>query len=77
MHRVHHSVLAAETNSNFGFFFSFWDRLCETYRPASILPPTEFPIGLSEYRSQDELGLGKPLLLPAKPKYGGYSMYRK
>jgi sterol desaturase/sphingolipid hydroxylase (fatty acid hydroxylase superfamily) len=30
MHRVHHSHLAHETNSNFGFNLSFWDRLFGT-----------------------------------------------
>lgn len=27
MHRIHHSQVAEETNSNFGALFSFWDRL--------------------------------------------------
>ncbi|MCB1134763.1 MAG: sterol desaturase family protein, partial [Chlamydiia bacterium] len=33
MHRVHHSTHPSETNSNFGFNFSLWDRICKTYRP--------------------------------------------
>lgn len=33
MHRIHHSSRVVETNSNFGFSFSWWDRLCGTYRP--------------------------------------------
>jgi len=32
MHRVHHSVILYETNSNFGFNLPWWDRLCGTYR---------------------------------------------
>jgi len=31
MHRVHHSVLPYETNSNFGFNLSIWDRLFGSY----------------------------------------------
>ncbi|KZM51449.1 sterol desaturase family protein [Labrenzia sp. OB1] len=31
MHRVHHSVYWRETDSNYGFYFSFWDRLFGTY----------------------------------------------
>ena len=31
MHRVHHSALTLETNSNFGFNLSIWDRLFSTY----------------------------------------------
>ena len=32
MHRVHHSADPTETNTNFGFTFSWWDRLFGTYR---------------------------------------------
>ena len=32
MHRVHHSILTRETNSNFGFNLPWWDRLFGTYR---------------------------------------------
>jgi sterol desaturase/sphingolipid hydroxylase (fatty acid hydroxylase superfamily) len=32
MHRVHHSIVARETNSNFGFNLPWWDRLLGTYR---------------------------------------------
>lgn len=31
MHRVHHSVYRRETDSNYGFYLSFWDRLFGTY----------------------------------------------
>ncbi|MGH8623528.1 MAG: sterol desaturase family protein, partial [Burkholderiales bacterium] len=30
MHRVHHSIVPEEINSNFGFFLSWWDRLFGT-----------------------------------------------
>ncbi len=33
MHRVHHSVVAAERDSNYGFCLSVWDRLFGTYVP--------------------------------------------
>lgn len=32
-HQVHHSVIHTQTDSNYGFFFSFWDRLFHTYTP--------------------------------------------
>ncbi len=32
LHRVHHSVLIKEYNSNFGFNLPWWDRLMQTYR---------------------------------------------
>ncbi len=31
MHRIHHSNRMAETNSNYGSVFSFWDRLFGSY----------------------------------------------
>jgi len=36
MHRVHHSKIPSETNSNYGFFLPWWDWLFGTYRQASI-----------------------------------------
>ena len=35
MHRVHHSIVPRETNSNFGFNLPWWDRLFGTYRAAA------------------------------------------
>lgn len=32
MHRVHHSIIPEETNSNFGFNLPWWDRLLGTYK---------------------------------------------
>ncbi len=32
LHRVHHSNIIRETNSNFGSVFSFWDRIASTFR---------------------------------------------
>lgn len=62
MHRIHHSTRSVETNSNFGFSISWWDRLFGTYRPAAALGQLEMEIGLSEYRAP--LRLGQLLLLP-------------
>jgi sterol desaturase/sphingolipid hydroxylase (fatty acid hydroxylase superfamily) len=36
MHRVHHSDIPAETNSNYASIFSFWDRLGRTYRRRNV-----------------------------------------
>ncbi|OGA30794.1 MAG: hypothetical protein A3I65_12195 [Betaproteobacteria bacterium RIFCSPLOWO2_02_FULL_68_150] len=47
MHRVHHSVIEAERNSNYGFCLSVWDRLLGTYTPA---PRGELDIGLPNWR---------------------------
>ena len=45
MHRVHHSVVAAERNSNYGFCLSVWDRLFGTYVPAPSSGPAALQIG--------------------------------
>jgi sterol desaturase/sphingolipid hydroxylase (fatty acid hydroxylase superfamily) len=50
MHRIHHSVLRYETDSNFGFNFSFWDRLFGTYRRDPEGEQASMPIGLASYR---------------------------
>jgi sterol desaturase/sphingolipid hydroxylase (fatty acid hydroxylase superfamily) len=47
MHRIHHSVIEAERNSNYGFCLSIWDRLLGTY---TRTPRGELDIGLSAWR---------------------------
>lgn len=64
MHRVHHSVIPRETNSNFGFNLPWWDRLCGTYRPQPEQGHTGMDIGLKEFRDSTSLTLPKLLLLP-------------
>lgn len=50
MHRVHHSIDRAETNSNFGFNLPWWDYLCGTYRAAPLADPQNMPIGIETVR---------------------------
>jgi sterol desaturase/sphingolipid hydroxylase (fatty acid hydroxylase superfamily) len=64
MHRVHHSVIPRETNSNFGFNLPWWDRLCGTYRPQPELGHTGMSIGLKEFRDPAMLSLPRLLKLP-------------
>jgi sterol desaturase/sphingolipid hydroxylase (fatty acid hydroxylase superfamily) len=71
MHRIHHSTRVVETNSNFGFSVSWWDRLCGTYRAAPALGHTGMEIGLSDYRTP--LTLGQLLLLPFQGDAGRYT----
>lgn len=52
MHRIHHSVLAREYNSNFGSLLSVWDRLCRTYTQAAAEDDRKMEIGLSIFRSR-------------------------
>lgn len=53
MHRVHHSIVIDETNSNFGFNLSLWDRVFGTYRAAAAGDPAAMPIGLGSYRGAE------------------------
>jgi sterol desaturase/sphingolipid hydroxylase (fatty acid hydroxylase superfamily) len=71
MHRIHHSTRVEETNSNFGFSVSWWDRLFGTYRRAPALGQLGMEIGLSEYRSP--FHLGALLVLPFKGAAGRYT----
>lgn len=50
MHRVHHSVIMRETNSNFGFNLSIWDRLFRTYCAQPEMGHNDMNIGLAEHR---------------------------
>lgn len=63
-HRVHHSVRREETDSNYGFFLSFWDRLFGTYRPRPHAGTTGMTIGLSEWRGDGAQALPALLLQP-------------
>ncbi len=64
MHRIHHSVIPKETDSNYGFSLSCWDRLCGTYTEQPQTPQTEMAIGLARFRHADKLGFIQLLWLP-------------
>jgi sterol desaturase/sphingolipid hydroxylase (fatty acid hydroxylase superfamily) len=63
MHRVHHSALPAETDSNYGVVVPWWDRLFGTYR-AGVRDPRETPLGLEECQDRRASSLGWLLALP-------------
>ncbi len=64
MHRVHHSAVQKETDSNYGFNFSFWDRLFSTYIAQPKAGHEQMKIGLEEYDGPKTSQLGWALLLP-------------
>lgn len=57
MHQVHHSIVRAETDSNYGFNLPWWDRLFRTYRAAPAAGDSGAVIGLPEFREKAERGL--------------------
>ncbi len=65
MHRVHHSVHPALTNSNFGFSLPWWDRLFGTYRAQPLESHTDMQIGLPDYRNAKQVSrLDGMLMIP-------------
>lgn len=50
MHRIHHSDTPCETNSNYGFCFSLWDKFFKSYTPFFQTGEEEMVVGLEEYR---------------------------
>ncbi|MGB9553583.1 MAG: sterol desaturase family protein, partial [bacterium] len=64
MHRVHHSVLIKEYNSNFGFNLPWWDRLLGTYRAQPEAGHIGMIIGNSSFRDPRRLTLGRLLVQP-------------
>lgn len=67
MHRVHHSTLKNETDSNYGFALSIWDRLFGTYTDQPENGHDGMVIGL-EWQDDKPSKLGWSLLLPFKKK---------
>jgi sterol desaturase/sphingolipid hydroxylase (fatty acid hydroxylase superfamily) len=76
MHRVHHSVIRRETDSNFGFNFSFWDRLCGSYRAQPEAGHDRMTIGLSHFQDQRRQGVVWMLLLPFTGSIGNHPRAR-
>lgn len=77
MHRVHHSVIIRETNSNFGFNLPWWDRLLGTYRAQPAYGHEEMTIGLSQFRDAGKLSLQRVMILPFIGKIGNYPIGRQ
>ncbi|MBL4636409.1 MAG: sterol desaturase family protein [Kofleriaceae bacterium] len=67
MHRVHHSTVVAETNSNYGFSLPWWDRIFGTYRAEPQIGRSDVVIGLSEHQGAS-VGAVDLLLLPITAK---------
>ena len=78
MHRVHHSVEDDETNSNFGFNLSWWDRLFGTYRDQPRGGHEGMTIGIHHYRDAAQVDrLPGMLRLPFVGKISSYAINRR
>jgi sterol desaturase/sphingolipid hydroxylase (fatty acid hydroxylase superfamily) len=76
MHRVHHSIEPAETNSNFGFNLPWWDRVFGTYRAQPAAGHEGMTIGIEQFRARRELRLDRMLLQPLRGEPGAYPLGR-
>ena len=64
LHRVHHSILRRETDSNFGFTLPWWDWLFRTYRAQPEAGHDDMILGLEQFREPKELRLDRMLTQP-------------
>ena len=77
MHRVHHSIVVRETNSNFGFNLPWWDRLFGTYRDQPTAGHERMTIGIETFRDPVEQRLDRMLTQPFRSGDGGYPIGRR
>jgi sterol desaturase/sphingolipid hydroxylase (fatty acid hydroxylase superfamily) len=78
MHRVHHSIEDYETNSNFGFNLSLWDRVFGTYKAQPDAGHEAMTIGIRDFR-EPKLASDLPgmLILPFLGRVTGYAINRR
>ena len=78
MHRVHHSVEDDETNSNFGFNLSWWDRLLGTYRAQPRGGHQGMEIGIRTFRAPRQCAhLIAMLWIPFAAPVNDYAINRR
>ena len=77
MHRIHHSINENETNSNFGFFISSWDRLLGTYIREPALGQVNMQIGLQRFREPKWQNLRWLIYLPFVDKINDSSINQR
>ena len=64
MHRVHHSIVHRETDSNYGFNLSIWDRMFSTYTDQPEAGHDAMTIGLSQWQDDKPSRLWWSLSVP-------------
>lgn len=77
MHRVHHSIIARETNSNYGFNLPWWDRVFGTYRAQPEAGHLAMTIGIEQFRDLREQRLDHMLTQPFRGGLEDYPGRRK
>ena len=78
MHRVHHPIEDHETNSNFGFNLSLWDRVFGTYKDQPDAGHVGLTIGIRDFHAPKLVcHLPGMLILPFIGKITGYTINRR
>jgi sterol desaturase/sphingolipid hydroxylase (fatty acid hydroxylase superfamily) len=65
LHGIHHSIVAAEQNSNWSSGLTIWDRVHKTYR--ANVAQEEIVIGVPALRDPEDVSLPKSIIQPFKP----------
>jgi sterol desaturase/sphingolipid hydroxylase (fatty acid hydroxylase superfamily) len=68
MHRIHHSILTHEMNSNYGFNLSVWDRLFRTYTENPEQGQATMTLGLAATQTIEAQRIDKMLLEPLQER---------
>lgn len=75
MHRVHHSIIPEETNSNFGFNLPWWDRIFGTYKAQPEAGHQGMTIGIQSFNQPRQISwLPGMLALPFVARASGYTI---
>lgn len=74
MHRIHHSVIENETNSNFTFFISLWDRIFQTYLESPQKGHFKMSLGLSSCKDSRLLAYPSLMTMPFIGEIRGYAI---
>lgn len=76
-HRVHHSVIDNEANSNFGFSLPWWDYMFGTYQAQPSKGHEGMEIGISQFRDPKDNTFFRLLCQPFQGKVEGYAINRR
>ncbi|WP_370401043.1 sterol desaturase family protein [Sulfitobacter sp. JB4-11] len=77
MHRVHHSIIPSETNSNFGFNLPWWDWVLGTYLAQPSAGHKRMTIGVKQFRTRRDLWLDRLLVQPFQGEASQYPINRR
>lgn len=64
MHRIHHSEVRSECDSNYGFFLSCWDRIFGSYTPEAATDDQIMPLGIGLFQTRRENWLDRLMTQP-------------